>query len=228
MELGAPPAGPGACSGPEVSGDLQYLEVKMARPWEGGGNLQQGAGLGMTRWGICWPRKLGRMGGDPLGEMGGDGGGGGGSGGGGRRRRGRWRWRIQRWGATEAGGSGRRPGWRRGENSKLKAGATASVGAEKNSWPEVVGLSLEEAKKKITEHKPDAGAEKNSWPEVVGLSSEEAKKITEHKPDAGAEKNYVHVVPPDAFCHHGLQHRPSQGVRRLQRQGHESSQDWLS
>ncbi|XP_048566104.1 rRNA/tRNA 2'-O-methyltransferase fibrillarin-like protein 1 isoform X1 [Triticum urartu] len=127
MELGAPPAGPGACSGPEVSGDLQYLEVKMARPWEGGGNLQQGAGLGMTRWGICWPRKLGRMGGDPLGEMGGDGGGGGGSGGGGRRRRGRWRWRIQRWGATEAGGSGRRPGWRRGENSKLKGNLAISL-----------------------------------------------------------------------------------------------------
>nr|XP_040258369.1 uncharacterized protein LOC120975737 [Aegilops tauschii subsp. strangulata] len=91
MELGAPPAGPGACSGPEVSGDLQYLEVELARPWEGGGNLQQGAGLGMTRWGICWPRtmrgicwprKMGRMEGGLLGEMGGDGGGGGVSGGG--------------------------------------------------------------------------------------------------------------------------------------------------
>ncbi|XP_044385968.1 subtilisin-chymotrypsin inhibitor-2B [Triticum aestivum] len=35
-------------------------------------------------------------------------------------------------------------------------GATAGVGAEKNSWPEVVGLSSEEAKKKIIEHKPDA------------------------------------------------------------------------
>ncbi|XBH62975.1 hypothetical protein VPH35_117064 [Triticum aestivum] len=136
MELGAPPAGPGACSGPEVSGDLQYLEVELARPWEGGGNLQQGAGLGMTRWGICWPRtmwgicwprKMGRMEGDLLGEMGGDGGGGGGSGGGGRRRRGRWRWRIQRWGATKAGGSGRRPGWRRGENSKLEGNLVISL-----------------------------------------------------------------------------------------------------
>ncbi|KAM3332581.1 hypothetical protein ACQJBY_028018 [Aegilops geniculata] len=102
MELGAPPAGPGAYSGPEVSGDLQYLEVEMARPWKGGGNLQQGAGLGMTRWGICWPRKLGRMEGicwarweamevevEDLG-VGGDGGGGdggGGSKGGARRRR---------------------------------------------------------------------------------------------------------------------------------------------
>uniref|UniRef100_M8C5W6 Subtilisin inhibitor 1 n=1 Tax=Aegilops tauschii TaxID=37682 RepID=M8C5W6_AEGTA len=35
-------------------------------------------------------------------------------------------------------------------------GATAGVGAEKNSWPEVVGLSSEEAKKKIIQHKPDA------------------------------------------------------------------------
>ncbi|KAE8808862.1 Subtilisin inhibitor 1 [Hordeum vulgare] len=35
-------------------------------------------------------------------------------------------------------------------------GVTAGVGAEKNSWPEVVGLSSEEAKKKIVENKPDA------------------------------------------------------------------------
>lgn len=38
----------------------------------------------------------------------------------------------------------------------MEAGGAAGVGAEKNSWPEVVGLSSEEAKKKIIEHKPDA------------------------------------------------------------------------
>ncbi|KAM3261661.1 hypothetical protein ACQJBY_052379 [Aegilops geniculata] len=42
------------------------------------------------------------------------------------------------------------------EQAMEAGGATAGVGAEKNSWPEVVGLSSEEAKKKIIEHKPDA------------------------------------------------------------------------
>uniref|UniRef100_A0A453M932 Subtilisin inhibitor 1 n=1 Tax=Aegilops tauschii subsp. strangulata TaxID=200361 RepID=A0A453M932_AEGTS len=42
------------------------------------------------------------------------------------------------------------------EQAMEAGGATAGVGAEKNSWPEVVGLSSEEAKKKIIQHKPDA------------------------------------------------------------------------
>ncbi|XP_037412690.1 uncharacterized protein LOC119275869 [Triticum dicoccoides] len=59
MEPGAAPSGPGACSGPEAAGDLQYLEVELARPWEGDGNLQQDAGLGMTRWGFAGPGRGG-------------------------------------------------------------------------------------------------------------------------------------------------------------------------
>ena len=50
-----PVFGPVERPGPDAGSDLQYLEVELARPWEGGGNLQQGAGLGMTRWGFAGP-----------------------------------------------------------------------------------------------------------------------------------------------------------------------------
>ncbi|WVZ95807.1 LOW QUALITY PROTEIN: hypothetical protein U9M48_041523 [Paspalum notatum var. saurae] len=78
---------------------------------------------------------------------------------------------------------------------------TMADGEMKTSWPDVVGLSIEEAKKMMLKDMPGAqiivksSDGKWSWPEVVGLSVEEAKKlILKDKPDAD-----IVVLPVRSF-----------------------------
>lgn len=55
MQLNCPVSGPVERAGPGAGGDLQYLELELARPWEGGGDLQQGVGQAPSGdRGVAW------------------------------------------------------------------------------------------------------------------------------------------------------------------------------